>query len=95
MASTTSSVLPLSKPDFPLLSSQRNKKIIASSTTFGRTRLQEHPILRGFSKLHRISTNGFVVLSRSNDQVEEIGLSSQETVGSSDPKMEVRFCLVS
>ncbi|KAE8036940.1 hypothetical protein FH972_009571 [Carpinus fangiana] len=90
MASTTSSVLPLSKPDFPLLSSQRNKKIIASSTTLGRTRLQEYPILRGFSKLHRISTNGFVVLSRSNDQVEEIGLSSQETAGSSDPKMEVQ-----
>lgn len=90
MAITTSSILPLSKLDFPVLSSQRNKKIIASSTTFCRTRLQEYPILRGFSKFHRISTNGFVVLSRSNDQAEEIGLSSQDTAWSNDPKIEVQ-----
>lgn len=90
MAITTSSILPLSKLDFPVLSSQRNKKIIASSTTFCRTRLQEYPILRGFSKFHRISKNGFVVPSCSNDQAEEIGLSSQDTAWSNDPKIEVQ-----
>ncbi|GMY16114.1 pheophytinase, chloroplastic [Fagus crenata] len=91
MASTTSYTLPLSKSDFPLLSFQRYKKlIIASSTTSCRTHLQQYPSLRRISNFHRINSNGFVLHSRLNDQIEENGNSSQEMVLNNDPGIEVQ-----
>ncbi|XP_030955086.1 uncharacterized protein LOC115977385 isoform X3 [Quercus lobata] len=88
MASTTttaSSTLPLSKPDFPVLSSPRNKKLIVC-----RTHLQQYPTLRRISNLHRFNSNGFVAFSRLNDQIEENGLSTQDMVSNNDPGIEVQ-----
>ncbi|KAK9999793.1 hypothetical protein SO802_019396 [Lithocarpus litseifolius] len=88
MASTTttaSSTLPFSKPDFPVLSSPRNKKLIVC-----RTHLQQYPTLRRISNLHRFNSNGFLAYSRLNDQIEENGLSTQDMVSTNDPGIEVQ-----
>ncbi|KAM4084537.1 hypothetical protein ACB094_08G139900 [Castanea mollissima] len=88
MASTTttaSSTLPLSKPDFPVLSSPRNKKLIVCRTHF-----QQYPTLRRISNLRRFNSNGFVSFSRLNDQIEENGLSTQDLVSNNDPGIEVQ-----